>query len=83
MTLFMTKLDLYIKNKLSIKSGITYIICYHFAKIKVDTYDSLPKEKTLTLKNAIIHIKSVLNDDKNHYYYKILLQKCSYQLAKK
>ena len=28
-------------------------------------------------------IKSVLNKDKNHYYYKILLEKLAYQLAKK
>ena len=28
-------------------------------------------------------IKSFLNKDKNHYYYKIFLEKCSYQLAKK
>ena len=27
-------------------------------------------------------IKSVLNKDKNHYYYKKFLEKCSYQLAK-
>ena len=27
-------------------------------------------------------IKSVLNKDKNHYYYKTSLEKCSYQLAK-
>ena len=33
--------------------------------------------------NVIIHIKSALNKDKNHYYYKIFLEKCSYQLAKK
>ena len=25
---------------------------------------------------------SVLNKDKNHYYYMIILEKCSYQLAK-
>ena len=43
----------------------------------------LPIEKTLTLHNAVIHIKSVLNRDKNHYYYNIFLEKCSYQLAKK
>ena len=42
-----------------------------------------PIERTLTLHNAVIHIKSVLNRDKNHYYYKIFLEKCSYQLAKK
>ena len=67
----------------SIKSGITYIISHYFAKIKVDSYESLPIEKTLTLHNVIIHIKSVLNKDKNYYYYNIFLEKCSYQLAKK
>ena len=34
----------------------------------------------MTLRNVIIH---VLSKDKNHCYYKILLEKCSYQLAKK
>ena len=33
--------------------------------------------------NAIILIKSVLNKDKNHYYYKTFLETCSHQLAKK
>ena len=59
------------------KSGITYIFSHYFTKIKVDSYDSLPIEKRLTVHNAIIHIKSVLNKDKNHYYYKIFLEKCS------
>ena len=36
----------------------------------------------MTLHNVIILIKSGLNKDKNHYYYKIFLEKCSYQLAK-
>ena len=45
--------------------------------------DSLPLEKILTLHNAIILINIVLNKDKNHYYYKIFLGKCLYQLAKK
>ena len=40
-------------------------------------------KKTLILHNVIILIKSVLNKDKNHYCYKIFLEKCSYQLAKK
>ena len=55
------------------------------AKIKVDSYDSLPIPylKRSTLHSAIIHIKSVLNKDKNNCYYKIFLEKCSYQLAKK
>ena len=57
-----------IRYLLSIKSGITFTISHYFAKIKVDSYDSLPKEETLTLHNVIIHIKSVLNKDKDHYY---------------
>ena len=56
---------------------------HYFAKIKVDSSDSLPIEKILTLHNVIILINSVLNKDKNHYYYKIFLEKCSYQLVKK
>ena len=70
---------------ISQKSRITYIFSHYIAKIKVDSYDSLPIEKRLTLHNgiSIIHIKSVLNKVKSHYYYKIFLEKCSYQLAKK
>ena len=87
LTLFGTKKYDAIYNKIrylvSIKSGTIYTISHYFTKIKVDSYDSLPIEKTLTLHNVIILIKSVLNKDKNHYYYKIFLEKCSYQLAKK
>ena len=56
---------------ISYKSDITYIFSYYFAKIKVDSYDPSPREKILTLHNVIMHIESVLNKDKNHYYYKI------------
>ena len=72
-----------IRYLISLKSGITYIFSHYFAKIKVDSYDSLPIEKTLTLYYVIILIKSVLNKDKNHYYCKTILEKCLYQLAKK
>ena len=34
----------------------------------------------MTLHN-IIHIKSVLNKDQNHYYHNIFFEKCSYQLV--
>ena len=53
-----------IRYLISLTSGITYIFSYYFAKIKVDSYDSLPIEKILTLHNVLIHIKSVLNKDK-------------------
>ena len=41
----------YLKN---VKSGITYIISHNYAKIKLDSYDSLPLEKTMTFFNVII-----------------------------
>ena len=51
---------------ISLKSDITYIFSHYFGKIKVDFHDSLPIEKTLTLHNVIILIKSVLSKDQNH-----------------
>ena len=51
---------------------------HFYAKIKVDSYDFLPIEKTLILHNVIILVKSVLNKDQNRYYYNIFLEKCSY-----
>ena len=33
--------------------------------------------------HVIIDIKSVLNKDKNQYYYNTFLEKCSFQLARK
>ena len=72
-----------IKYLISLKSCITYIFSRYFAKIKVNSYDSLTIEKTLTLHDVIILIESALNKDKNHYYYKTFLEKCSYQLVKK
>ena len=72
-----------IRYLISQKGGITCIFSHYFAKIKVDYYDSLLIEKRLTLHSVIIHIKSVINEAKNHYYYKVFLEKCSYQLGKK
>ena len=42
---------------ISLKTGITYIFS--------QCYDSLPIKKMLTLHNVMIHIKSVVNKDKN------------------
>ena len=72
-----------IRYLLSQKSRIAYFFPQITQKCKVGSYDFLPVEKILTLHNVIILIKSVLSKDQNHYYYKIFLQKCSYQLAKK
>ena len=40
------------------KNSITYIISQNYARIKVDSYNSLPLEKTLTFYNTIMLIKS-------------------------
>ena len=60
---------------ISLKSSITHSFSHYFANIKVDSYYSLLIEKVLTLHNVIIHIKPVLKKDKNHYHYKIFLEK--------
>ena len=64
-----------IRCLISLKISITNIFSHYFAKIKVGSYDSSAKEKILTLYNVIILIKSVLNKDKNHYYYKDIFRK--------
>ena len=62
-------------------SGITNVISHIYVKIKIDSYDSLPLEKTL-LFHVIILIKSVFNKDKNKYYYNIFWEKGSSELSK-
>ena len=42
---------------ISHKIGITYIISDYFVRTKIDSYDSLPLEATLTLLNFAIVIK--------------------------
>ena len=54
-----------IRYPIGVKSGITYIFSLNYAKIKVDSYNSLPLEKTLNFHNVIILIKLVFNKDKN------------------
>ena len=46
-----------IHNRISyiliLKSGVTYVFSHNYARIKNDSYDSLPIEKTLTLHNVM------------------------------
>ena len=51
--------------------------------MKVDSYDSLPLENTMTLFNVIILVKWVWNRDKNNHYYNIFLEKASPELPKR
>ena len=71
-----------IRYFISLKSSITYTFSHYFAKIKVDSCDSLPIEKRLTFHNLIILINSVLYKMKS-LLLRNILEKCSYQIAKK
>ena len=44
-----------IRYLISLKSSIKYIFSHNYVKIKIDSYDSLPAEKNLTLHNVITH----------------------------
>ena len=64
-----------IRYLISAKSGITYVISYNYVRIKVDSYNSLPLEKTLlTFHFVMILITSIFNKDKNNIYYDIFLK---------
>ena len=54
---------------------VTDSINHNFARIRIDSYNSLPIEKILTFHNAITLIKSVVNKNENNYYYNIFLEK--------
>ena len=71
-----------IKYLISQKIRITYVYSHNYAKIKIDSYYSLPLEKIFTLHNIIILIKSVFNKNQNHNNYNIFLEKLSYCLPK-
>ena len=66
-----------IKYLMSEKSCITDSINHNFGKIKID--NSLPIQKMSTFHNVIILIKSVVNKNKNEYYYNIFLEKGLYK----
>ena len=77
--LFTIELDILFAKKV-----VSHVFSHNYARIKIDSYDSLFPEKTLTLYNFIILTESVLNKDQNHYYYNILVEfYFFYQLTKK
>ena len=53
------------------KSFIPDSINHNFGKIRTDSFNSLPIEKKMAFHNLIIFIKSVVNKNKNEYYYNI------------
>ena len=56
-----------IRYLIGVKSGIAYVISNKYSKMKVNLYNSLPLEKTMTFHNIITLIKSAFNKDKNSY----------------
>ena len=75
----LTKICDKIKYLISKNGGITNCINHNFGKIRIDPYNSLPIKKILTFDNVIILIKSVVNKNKNKYYYNIFFEKGSYK----
>ena len=55
------------KYPVSEKCDTTYSINHNFAKIRIDSYDSLPIEKILTFHNVITLIKAVIFLEKGSY----------------
>ena len=60
-----------VRYLVSIQSGIKKIISHSYTNTKVDSYDSLPLEKTMIFHNVIVIKKSVWNKEKNSYCYNI------------
>ena len=60
------------------KSNYKYGLNHNFARIRINSYDSLPIEKIFTFHNVIILIKSVVKKNKNNYYCNTLLEKGLY-----
>ena len=46
---------------------IRNVVSHKYAKIKIDSNGNLVLEKTITMHNVIILIKSVFNENHNHY----------------
>ena len=65
-----------IRYLISEKSGIKYTTNHNFARIKIDLYNYLPKEKTLTF--HVIYIKPFINKNENNYYYYIFRKRSTW-----
>ena len=52
---------------------------HNFAKIRIDSFNSLAIENTLTFDNVIILIKSVASKNQISHYYNLFLEKGSHE----
>ena len=60
-----------------LQTNISDVYCDSYLKINTDPADDL--EKTLNMRNVAILIKSVFDKNHNHFYYKAVLERCSYK----
>ena len=67
-----------IRQLIGVKSGTVYVISHNYANIKVDSCNSSPLGKTLTIHNVMILTKSLFDKDKNNCYYNTFAEKFSY-----
>ena len=50
-------------------------------KIRINSDDNLPLQKTLSIQNVIIFLGSIFNDNHNYCHRKVHLVECSYKSA--
>ena len=55
---------------------------HKYTKIKINSDDNLPLQKTWKMVNVVILLKPVFNENHNHYYYQVFLEICLYKLTK-
>ena len=63
------------------KQFFRLLFSYKYTKIKINSDDDLPLQKTLIINNEEMLIKSVFNKSYNQYYYQVFLKKCSYKFS--
>ena len=54
-------------------------LSYKYTKIKINSNDDLPLEKTLNMQNLLIRIKFVFNKNHKHCYSETFVENCSYK----
>ena len=63
-----------IRFLIGLKKCITYVDCFTYTKIKIDSDDDFVLDETLTM-HVVILIKLVFNKHHNQYYYNTFLEK--------
>ena len=65
-----------------LKRKISDVYNHKYTKIKINLVNGLPLEKASNKHNVVILVKTAFNENCNHYYRHVLLEKCSYKYYK-